>query len=194
MDYMEKIYDLREVISMLIEINDNLCNEVECLQAEVSKKKETVEQLTEKNQKFFNQLTEISDSIRGLKDNKILELEDSLKRKIYDETNTIKYAVDGIIQSIQNISEEISELKKEVEVRNFFSNTDVHFNDKSEKTECTISSEENKSDKQKNEFFKEGRKELEESGHLDSHSDNKNESEKIGLTEDSHGQMVDPEN
>lgn len=129
MEYLEKIKDLREVIAMLLEINEKLSertnmllddkeyllDDYKYLKGKLQEKDDEIAGLKDINQDFSKKLEKISTDVQNLKNSN-----GQLDRRIYDEASKICKKTDEVVtektteiyQKVQGISEEIVGLKQ----------------------------------------------------------------------------------
>lgn len=129
MEYLEKIKDLREVIAMLLEINEKLSertnmllddkeyllDDYKYLKGKLQEKDDEIAGLKEINRDFSEKLEKISVDVQNLK-----ESNRQLNRKIYEEAKNTREKTDEVLtektkeiyQKVQEISEEIVGLRQ----------------------------------------------------------------------------------
>lgn len=129
MEYLEKIKDLREVIAMLLEINEKLSertnmllddkeyllDDYKYLKGKLQEKDDEIAGLKDINQDFSKKLEKISVDVQNLK-----ESNRQLNRKIYEEAKNTREKTDEVLtektkeiyQKVQEISEKIVGLKQ----------------------------------------------------------------------------------
>lgn len=128
MEYLEKIKDLREVIAMLLEINEklsertnmllddkeHLLDDYKYLKGKLQEKDEEIDRLKEINRDFSKKLDKISTDVQNLKNSN-----EQLDRRIYDASKICKKTDEvvtekttDICQQIQGISEKIVGLRQ----------------------------------------------------------------------------------
>lgn len=129
MEYLEKIKDLREVIAMLLEINEKLSertnmllddkeyllDDYKYLKGKLQEKDDEIAGLKDINQDFSKKLEKISVDVQNLK-----ESNRQLNRKIYEEAKNTREKTDEVLtektkeiyQKVQGISEEIVGLRQ----------------------------------------------------------------------------------
>lgn len=129
MEYLEKIKDLREVIAMLLEINEKLSertnmllddkeyllDDYKYLKGKLQEKDDEIARLQKINQEFSEKFEKISVDVQNLK-----ESNGQLDRKIFDEAKKIREETAGVVtektteiyQKVQGISEEIVGLRQ----------------------------------------------------------------------------------
>lgn len=129
MEYLEKIKDLREVIAMLLEINEKLSERTNMLlddkeylldnykylKGKLQEKDDEIDRLKDINQDFSKKLEKISVDVQNLK-----ESNRQLNRKIYEEAKNTREKTDEVLtektkeiyQKVQEISEKIVGLKQ----------------------------------------------------------------------------------
>lgn len=129
MEYLEKIKDLREVIAMLLEINEKLSertnmllddkeyllDDYKYLKGKLQEKDDEIAGLKDINQDFSKKLEKISVDVQNLK-----ESNRQLNRKIYEEAKNTREKTDEVLtektkeiyQKVQEISEKIVGLKR----------------------------------------------------------------------------------
>lgn len=129
MEYLEKIKDLREVIAMLLEINEKLSertnmllddkeyllDDYKYLKGKLQEKDDEIAGLKDINQDFSKKLEKISVDVQNLK-----ESNRQLNRKIYEEAKNTREKTDEVLtektkeiyQKVQGISEKIVGLKQ----------------------------------------------------------------------------------